>query len=44
MIEIITTGETYAIKDEDGKQLVLTRDELENLYHELREILIYGDE
>ena len=44
MIKSITKHQTYAITDEDGKEVFLTRDDLEALYHEMREILIYGEE
>ena len=44
MLEIIKRGEQYAVLNETNQQVLLTRDELENLYHSLREVLIYGCE
>jgi hypothetical protein len=44
MIKAITKHQTYSITDADGKEVFLTRDDLEALYQEMREILIYGEE
>ena len=44
MIEVIEKGHSYAVLNEENAQVLMSRDELENLYHELRDILIYGEE
>ena len=44
MLKTIVKQNTYAITDEDGKEVFFTRDDLEALYQEMREILIYGEE
>ena len=44
MIEVIEKGETYAVLNSEHSQVLMNREELEVLYHELRDILIYGEE
>ena len=44
MLEVIEAGETYAVLNGTNQQVLLTREELEALYHEMRDVLIYGEE
>ena len=42
MLEEITNTEDYLYTNDKEEVIILTREDMENLYHELREVLLYS--